>query len=386
MISRKVALSAAAAVVVAGSSIGIATAASADEATVIRVVDGDTLVVDFEDQETTVRLLNIDTPETKDPNKPVECLGPEASAFLTEALPYGSTVKLEFDVEREDRYGRTLAAVYNDDGLLMNAEIARRGLGVPATFGANIKFRPPVDEAYREAEANEAGLFGAEVGCTVPAMVAALEETAAQAGAEEMGTTAASAAAAAGAVLTLSKTADEGFDAFEAVSKTGASLMWAGLTEAGRTALQTRATEAKDSVHTHHSGLVTLQEERQTTEDQAARKAADAAAAAKRKTEEEETRKAEEAEQAEANRIAEAAAAEAKRLADAVPAPVPVSAPAPAPAPVPAPQPQPQYQPPAQPQPQPQQEYVAPPAQSNPYPGYTDPRCYAPGGKTWRPC
>ena len=62
---------------------------AANEATVIRVIDGDTFVATTAAGEKTIRLLNVDTPEPKDPNAPVECLGPEATAALEELLPVG---------------------------------------------------------------------------------------------------------------------------------------------------------------------------------------------------------------------------------------------------------------------------------------------------------
>ena len=104
-----------------------------DRATVLRVVDGDTLKVDLAGVETTVRLLNVDAPETKHPNTPVDCLGPEASRFLTQLLPSGTGVELEYDGETLDRYARTLAGVWlkND---LVNAEVARAGLGAPVQY------------------------------------------------------------------------------------------------------------------------------------------------------------------------------------------------------------------------------------------------------------
>ncbi|WP_104161485.1 thermonuclease family protein [Arthrobacter sp. ZGTC212] len=368
MIGRTKVLAGAAAVLVAGTTIAVASTGNADEGTVIRVIDGDTLVVDFDDQELTVRLLNVDTPETKDPNKPVECLGPEATDFLTEALPQGSTVTLAFDVEREDRYGRTLAAVYDDEGLLINAEVARRGLGVPVTYEPNAKFRPPVDEAYQEAQEQQAGLFAEDVECTIPAMVAALEGTAAQAAEEGAGSTAASAAAAAAAVYALVKTVDEGFDAFESGAKAGKSIIWTALSSAQRTELQARVSAARSTVYERHGELTTLQSERQAAEDEVIRKAAEAKAEAERVAAQAEAERVAAA-QAETDRIAAeaeasraaAAQAEADRRAAAVP-------------------PAPTYDPP------PVQTYNPPPAQSNNPPGYTGPRCYAPGGKSWRPC
>ena len=133
------------------------------------VVDGDTLVAVIAGEETTVRLLNIDTPETKHPDLPVQCLGPEATEFLAERLPAGTEIELEYDEERLDRYDRTLAGVY-ESGSLVNAEIAAEGLGVPVYFEPNDRFLPEVEEAAT-AEAEGLGLFSAAIECTVPAQI-----------------------------------------------------------------------------------------------------------------------------------------------------------------------------------------------------------------------
>jgi len=125
--------------------------ATADGSTVVRVVDGDTVDVSSGLWSTTrVRLLNVDAPETVDPSRPVGCLGPEASQRLTELLPVGSPVDLAFDVERSDRYGRTLAGVYAK-GELVNAKMASEGLAVPVTVGSNTRFRAEVDASWQAA-------------------------------------------------------------------------------------------------------------------------------------------------------------------------------------------------------------------------------------------
>lgn len=90
-----------------------------------RVIDGDTIVLDGQER---VRLIGVDTPETKHPRKPVERFGKEASAF-TRRLVEGHRVRLEYDQARRDRYGRTLAYVYLEDGTFLNAEIIRQGYG-----------------------------------------------------------------------------------------------------------------------------------------------------------------------------------------------------------------------------------------------------------------
>ena len=90
-----------------------------------RVVDGDTIVVRGVGR---VRLIGVDTPETVSPGRPVEFYGREASAF-TKRLLEGRRVRLEYDRERTDRYGRTLAYVHLADGTFANAEIVRQGYG-----------------------------------------------------------------------------------------------------------------------------------------------------------------------------------------------------------------------------------------------------------------
>lgn len=140
---------------------------------VVRVIDGDTLVALVAGEETTIRLLNVDTPETKHPDLPVQCLGPEATDFLAERLPAGTEIELEYDQERLDRYDRTLAGVY-ESGSLINAEIAAAGLGVPVLFEPNDRFLSEIEEAAATAESEGVGLFAASTACTVPAQVETL--------------------------------------------------------------------------------------------------------------------------------------------------------------------------------------------------------------------
>ena len=131
----------------------------------VRVIDGDTFEASINGEEKTVRLLNVDTPETKDPNTPVECMGPEATKGLEQLLPVGAKVRLELDVEPLDKYGRTLAGVFDSAGKLVNAEIARLGFGVPVLFEPNRKFYPPVVEAFDEARTRGVGLTSSTVAC-----------------------------------------------------------------------------------------------------------------------------------------------------------------------------------------------------------------------------
>ncbi len=90
--------------------------AGAMEATVTGVSDGDTVKVEVGGEPATVRLILIDTPETRRPNSPVECFGPEASARTEALLPEGATVDVEREVSETDRYGRLLRYVWVPTG------------------------------------------------------------------------------------------------------------------------------------------------------------------------------------------------------------------------------------------------------------------------------
>jgi micrococcal nuclease len=329
--------------------------AATNEATVSRVIDGDTFVATTSAGEKTIRLLNVDTPETKDPNAPVECLGPEATAALEQLLPVGSVVRLELDVEPTDQYGRTLAGVFNSSGTLINAEVARQGLGIPMLIEPNRKFYPAVEEAFEEARTSAVGLTSTEIACLPAQQVE-------------------KAAAAVETITALPLT-----ESTSALDRSNAGLVTALATIA---ALKT-ASAAKNKVHwaAHQpaklAGLVSRLNTSASaaTARQAAIKGtkkslADAAAAAKAARVKAEAAAKAAAAKAAADaataanaRAAAAAAAEAERIRNLPPVYVPPAPPA--------------YVPPV---------YVPPAPVADPYPGYTGPRCYAPGGKTWRPC
>ena len=126
-----------------------------------RVVDGDTIIVQGVGR---VRLIGVDTPETVHPRRPVECFGKEASAY-TKRLLHAQRVRLEYDQERTDRYGRTLAYVYLSNGTFANAEIVRQGYGHAYT---RFPFRYLDDfrQYEREARQGERGLWGAKCAAT----------------------------------------------------------------------------------------------------------------------------------------------------------------------------------------------------------------------------
>jgi micrococcal nuclease len=129
---------------------------------VVRVVDGDTIVVDGGSGPQIVRLLGIDTPETVHPDKPVQCYGPEASAY-TKHLLTGRTVELTYDRERVDSYGRWLAYVYlpGRPRVFVNARIVERGFGRTLSIAPNLAHRDQLAALERDAALAGRGLWQA---------------------------------------------------------------------------------------------------------------------------------------------------------------------------------------------------------------------------------
>ncbi len=141
----------------------------APNASVTSVTDGDTIVVRVAGQTDSVRLLGIDTPEVKDPRKPVQCFGKEASVYTKRLLPAGTAVRLERDVEPRDQYGRLLAYVYRAaDGLFVNLELARQGYAGLLTYPPNVAHEPELQRAVAAARAEGRGLWSACGGLGVP--------------------------------------------------------------------------------------------------------------------------------------------------------------------------------------------------------------------------
>jgi len=124
------------------------------------VVDGDTIDVTIDGDTERVRMIGIDTPETKKPDTPVECFGPEAAAFTESLLSPGTPVRLERDVVGRDDYGRILAYVYRaSDSIFVNYEIIRHGYARPLTIAPNNAHAERFVDAARAAEHDDAGLW-----------------------------------------------------------------------------------------------------------------------------------------------------------------------------------------------------------------------------------
>jgi len=146
----------------AGASTAAPSAVVAGAGTVVHVIDGDTIVVDIEGVEEHVRLIGIDTPETKKPDHPVECFGPEASARLGELLPPGTAVRLERDAEARDQYGRLLAYVFRlGDDQFVEEVMLREGMGAVLDIAPNSAYRSRLGEAAADAKSARRGLWAA---------------------------------------------------------------------------------------------------------------------------------------------------------------------------------------------------------------------------------
>jgi micrococcal nuclease len=130
--------------------------------TVLKVIDGDTVDIDIKGNTERVRLIGVNTPETKHPTKPIECFGPEASAYLTQLLPKGTHVRIERDIEARDRYGRMLLYLYREsDNLFINLDLVSHGYGTPMSIEPNTFHRNDFVHAAALAETTNEGLWKA---------------------------------------------------------------------------------------------------------------------------------------------------------------------------------------------------------------------------------
>lgn len=133
-----------------------------------RVIDGDTLQLASGER---VRLIGIDTPEVHESEKlyrdsrtsgqdieAIKVMGRRAKKF-TRDLVEGKTVRLEFDVQKRDKYNRLLAYVYLSDGTFVNAEIIKQGYASVMTYPPNVKHAEEFLKLYRQARETKSGLW-----------------------------------------------------------------------------------------------------------------------------------------------------------------------------------------------------------------------------------
>ena len=105
-----------------------------------------------------VRLIGVDTPETVKPNTPVQPYGKEASNYSKQHLN-NKDVYLEYDKEKEDRYGRTLAYVWLDEKTMYNEELVKKGLAREKYFSPNGKYRSTFEKDEQQAKKDKVNLW-----------------------------------------------------------------------------------------------------------------------------------------------------------------------------------------------------------------------------------
>ncbi len=125
---------------------------------VVRVVDGDTIIVDIDGSKERVRLIGLDSPESvhHDEERNVE-YGEIAAAFTTEQLE-GKTVTLEFDVEKRDQYDRLLAYVYLD-GKMFNKTLLEEGHAKVTTYPPNVRYVDDFVALQKQAQRHGKGVW-----------------------------------------------------------------------------------------------------------------------------------------------------------------------------------------------------------------------------------
>lgn len=133
------------------------------ESTFVRVVDGDTLIASIDGKEEYIRLLLVDTPETKHPNKGVEPYGPESSNLMEKTFSPGDPIYLEYGTEERDKYDRILAYVYTEKEQMFNELLLKKGLArVAYVFPPNDKHVDKFRKLEAKAENAKIGIWSIE--------------------------------------------------------------------------------------------------------------------------------------------------------------------------------------------------------------------------------
>lgn len=124
---------------------------------VTRIVDGDTIQIETGQK---VRYIGMNTPESVDPRKPVECFGKEASEKNKE-LVLNKKVYLIKDVSETDKYGRLLRYVYLEDGTFINSELVKQGYASVMTVPPDVKYSALFLDFQKQAKDSKLGLWSA---------------------------------------------------------------------------------------------------------------------------------------------------------------------------------------------------------------------------------
>ncbi len=126
---------------------------------VTKIIDGDTIIIEGDLK---LRYIGIDTPETLDPRRKIQCFGKEASA-KNKKLVLGKQIYIEKDVSETDRFGRLLRYVYslNDQGekIMVNEQLVKEGFAYASAYPPDIKYQKKLEEAEVEAREKQRGLW-----------------------------------------------------------------------------------------------------------------------------------------------------------------------------------------------------------------------------------
>ncbi|XAS78120.1 thermonuclease family protein [Dermatophilaceae bacterium Sec6.4] len=129
---------------------------------VISVIDGDTIAVRIDGARVKIRLIGVDTPETRKPNTPVQCFGKQASSKM-QSLVQSRSVRLQADPTQGDRdkYDRSLRYVFTADGVNVAQTLIAGGFGREYTYAAPYRFQKQFRSAQVSAKSTRSGLWGA---------------------------------------------------------------------------------------------------------------------------------------------------------------------------------------------------------------------------------
>jgi micrococcal nuclease len=144
-------------------------------ATIVKIIDGDTYKINYNGKTESVRLIGIDTPESRanqkakrdakksgESLKQITALGKQATQYVKSIINPGDEVKIELDVQERDKYGRILGYVYLKNGTLLNEKIIRDGYAQVMTVPPNVKYQEKFLAAQQEARNNNRGLWKEE--------------------------------------------------------------------------------------------------------------------------------------------------------------------------------------------------------------------------------
>ena len=126
---------------------------------VVRVVDGDTIIVDIDGAETRVRLIGVDTPESVHPDDTLNSEHGKIASDYTSALLTGKQVYLEYGEEMTDKYGRTLAYVFLSDKTMVEEELLKSGMAEVLTIEPNSKYASYFQCIEDEAKRSGSGFW-----------------------------------------------------------------------------------------------------------------------------------------------------------------------------------------------------------------------------------